>query len=105
VVVLTTLLIGARGLAWVLDCEDRLVSEGQAPWAVQAICGEPAQVQDTVEIVLKPVYDAFGRIVDHLPVAVPKSVWTYNFGSSRLVYLLTFLEGKLVKIETAGYGR
>jgi Protein of unknown function (DUF2845) len=104
VVVLTTSLGAGPGLAWALDCGGRLVSEGQAPWEVQAICGEPTQVDDTVEIVLKPVYDVFGRAVDHLPVAVPKSVWTYNFGPSRLVYRLTFREGTLVHIETGGYG-
>jgi Protein of unknown function (DUF2845) len=104
VVGLIALLMGALGLAWALDCGGRLVSEGQAPWEVQAICGEPTQVQDTVDIILKPVYDPFGRVVDHLPVAVPKSVWTYNFGPSRLIYLLTFREGKLVHIETGGYG-
>jgi Protein of unknown function (DUF2845) len=101
---LTALLMGALGLAWALDCGGRLVSEGQAPWEVQAICGEPTQVYDTVEIILQPVYDPFGHVVDHLPVAVPKSVWTYNFGPSRLIYLLTFREGKLVHIETGGYG-
>jgi hypothetical protein len=103
--VLMTLLVGARGSAWTLDCEGRLVSEGQAPWEVQAICGEPTQVQDTVEIILQPVYDPVGRVVAHLPVAVPKSVWTYNFGSSRLIYFLTFRAGKLAHIETGGYGR
>jgi hypothetical protein len=104
VAVLTAVVCGAQGLTWALDCEGRLVSEGQAPWEVQAICGEPAQVQDTVEIILQPVYDPFGRVVDHLPVAVPKSVWTYNFGSSRLIYFLTFRDGKLAHIETGGYG-
>jgi hypothetical protein len=47
---------------------------------------------------------ALRRVVDHLPVAVPKSVWTYNFGPSRLIYRLTFREGKLAHIETGGYG-
>jgi hypothetical protein len=104
VVVLTTLLGTGPELAWALDCEGHLVSEGQAPREVQAICGEPTQVHDTVEIILKPVYDVFGRAVDHLPVAVPKSVWTYNFGPSRLIYRLTFRDGKLTHIETGGYG-
>jgi hypothetical protein len=67
---------------------------------VQAICGEPTQVHDTVKIILQPVSDPFGHVGDHLPVAVPKSVWTYNFGSSRLIYRLTFCEGKLAHIET-----
>jgi hypothetical protein len=104
VAVLTAVVCGAQGLTWALDCEGRLVSEGQAPWEVQAICGEPAQVQDTVEIILQPVYDPFGRVVDHLPVAVPKSVWTDHVGSSRLIYFLTFRDGKLAHIETGGYG-
>ncbi|MDQ3829726.1 MAG: DUF2845 domain-containing protein [Candidatus Tectomicrobia bacterium] len=77
---------------------------GRADHEVQAICGEPTQVDDSVEIVLKPADDVFGRVVDHLPVAAPKSVWTYNFGPSRLVYRLTFREGTLVHIETGGYG-
>jgi hypothetical protein len=98
------MMCGISGGAWALDCEGRLVSEGHAPWEVQAICGEPTQVHDTVEIVLQPVYNPFGRVVDHLPVAVPKSVWTYNFGSSRLIYFLTFRDGKLAHIETGGYG-
>jgi hypothetical protein len=41
VVVLTAMMGGALDHAWALDCDGRLVSEGQAPWEVQAICGEP----------------------------------------------------------------
>jgi hypothetical protein len=104
-VVLTAVICGAMGFARALDCEGRLVSLGQAPWEVHAICGEPTQVEDTLELIHKPVYGPSGRVVDYFPMAVPKSVWTYNFGPTRLVYLLTFLEGKLVKIETGGYGR
>jgi hypothetical protein len=87
-----------------LDCEGRLVSEGQTLSEVYAICGAPAQVDDSVDIILQPAYDPFRRVVDHLPVAVPKSVWTYNSGPSRLIYRLTFREGKLAHIETGGYG-
>ena len=104
VVVLTAVVLGAAGIVDALDCDGRLVSLGASPWDVQAICGDPAQVSDTIELVLKPVYDAQGRVAGHLPVGVPKQVWTYNFGSSRLMYILTFLEGTLVKIDTGGYG-
>ncbi len=103
-VVLTAVVLGAAGLTRALDCEGRLVTMGASPWDVQAICGDPIQVSDTIEIVLKPVYDPWGRVAGHLPVGVPKQVWTYNFGSSRLMYMLTFLEGALVKIDTGGYG-
>ena len=104
VVVLTAVVLGAAGIVDALDCDGRLVSLGASPWDVQTICGDPAQVSDTIELVLKPVYDAQGRVAGHLPVGVPKQVWTYNFGSSRLMYILTFLEGALVKIDTGGYG-
>jgi Protein of unknown function (DUF2845) len=78
--------------------------KAQASWEVQAICGEPTQVHDTVDVILQLVYDPFGRVVDHLPVAVPKGAWTDHVGPSRLIYRLTFREGKLVHIETGGYG-
>jgi Protein of unknown function (DUF2845) len=104
IVALTAVVLGAAGLGHALDCEGRLVTMGASPLDVQAICGDPAQVSDTIEIVLKPVYDPQGRVAGHVPVAVPKQVWTYNFGSSRLMYILTFLEGALVKIDTGGYG-
>jgi Protein of unknown function (DUF2845) len=103
-VVLTAVMLGWAGIVYALDCEGRLVSLGASPWDVQTICGDPAQINDTIELVLKPLYDPQGRVAGHLPVGVPKQVWTYNFGSSRLMYILTFLEGALVKIDTGGYG-
>jgi hypothetical protein len=104
VVALTAVVLGAAGIVHALDCEGRLVSQGASPWDVQTIWGDPVQVSDTVEVVVKPVYDPHGRVAGHVPVGVPKQVWTYNFGPSRLMYILTFLEGALVKIDTGGYG-
>jgi hypothetical protein len=69
---------------------------GHLWWAIQ--------VHDTIDIVLQSACDLSRRVVDHLPVAVPKHVWTYNVGPSRLVYCLTFREGTLAHIETGGYG-
>ena len=104
VVVLTAVGLGVAGIIYALDCEGRLDSIGIGPWDIQTIGGDPVQVSDAVEIVLKPVYDPEGRVAGHLPVGVPKQVWTYNFGSSRLMYILTFLEGAVVKIDAGGYG-
>jgi Protein of unknown function (DUF2845) len=103
-VALTVMVLGTTGVARALQCEGRLVSLGSSPWEVHTICGAPAQTEDSVEVVLKPAYDTHGHVAGHFPIAVPKHVWTYNFGPSRLIYMLTFLEGKLVKIETGGYG-
>jgi hypothetical protein len=104
VVALTVIALGMAEIVHALDCDGRLASIGDNTWEVQSICGAPVQVDDSVEVVLQPVYDAQGRVAGHLPIAVPKSVWTYNFGPTRLIYVLIFREGKLVKIETGGYG-
>jgi hypothetical protein len=103
-VVLTAMVLGAVSIGHALDCGGRLVLDGASPWDVQRICGDPEQVSETIEVVLKPVYDPQGRVAGHVPVGVTKQVWTFNFGSSRLLYILTFLEGSLVKIDTGGYG-
>jgi Protein of unknown function (DUF2845) len=102
VVALTAVVLGTAGIVSALDCQGRLVIMGASPWDVQGICGDPEQVNDTIEVVLKPAYGPQGRV--YVPVGVPKQVWTYNFGSSRLTYILTFLEGALVKIDTGWYG-
>jgi hypothetical protein len=104
VVMLAAVVLGVAGIGQAMDCDGKVGSMGTSPWDVQTICGDPAQVSNTVELVLKPVYDPQGRVAGHLPVGVPKQIWTYNFGSSRLMYILTFLEGALVKIDTGGYG-
>jgi len=102
--VLIAVVLGTAGLVHALDCHGRIVSMGASPWEVQEICGAPTQLHDTIEIVLRPAYDPQGRVAEHLPIGVSKQVWTYNFGSSRLIYMLTFLDGTLVKIDTGGYG-
>jgi hypothetical protein len=57
---LGAVVLGAAGIAQALDCEGRLVSIGDSPLAVLSICGEPAQVGDSVEVILKPVYHPNG---------------------------------------------
>jgi hypothetical protein len=52
----------------------------------------------------QPVYHPFERVVDHLPVAVPKRVWTDHVGPGRFICRLTLRDGKLVHIETGSYG-
>jgi hypothetical protein len=73
-VVLTAVVLGAAGIVHALDCEGRLVSMGASPWDVQTICSDPVQVSDTIEVVLKPVYNPQGHVAGHLPVGVPKQV-------------------------------
>jgi hypothetical protein len=53
VVVLSAVVMGTAGIARALAREGRLVSLGARPWDVQAICGDPTQASDTVDILLK----------------------------------------------------
>jgi len=99
---LAAVVLGAVGIGHALECGGRLVVDGASPWDVQRLCGDPVQVRESLEVVLKAADGPQGRV--YVPVGVPKQVWTYNFGSSRLIYILTFLEGALVKIDTGGYG-
>jgi hypothetical protein len=73
----TAVVLGAAGIVYALDCDGRIVSIGATLWDVQTICGDPVQVSDTVELVLKPVYNPQGHVAGHLPIGVPKQVWRH----------------------------
>jgi hypothetical protein len=105
VIILITVVWGTVEIASALQCEGRLASIGDSQWEVKETCGEPAHIEESIEVIPKLFYDEIRHIYVHTPVYVTKSIWTYNFGSTRLIYFLTFRENILVKIETGGYGR
>ncbi len=69
-----------------------------------SISGVPAQMEDAVGVILPPVYGFHGHRAGYIPITISKQVWTYHFGPTRLIDMLTFLEGKLVKIKTGASG-
>jgi hypothetical protein len=88
-----------------LRCGNDLITEGDPQLRVQRLCGEPADVQRTVEF-REASYWIDGRLVQ---VAggwreVPIETWTYNFGPNRFMRRLRFEDGLVVAIETLGYG-
>jgi hypothetical protein len=87
-----------------LRCGNKLVTTGDTRAAVQAKCGEPADVQ-TRAILRRPRYDLHGRIYygDGL-IEVPVELWTYNFGPRKLIRRIRFVDGLVEEIETLGYG-
>jgi hypothetical protein len=104
VVILAMLWWGLCDTALALQCDGKVVSEGYQTWRVREICGEPANIYDTQQAIPQRYYDPYQRTYVHMFVYINKSVWTYNFGSNRLIYILTFEDYKLVNIETGGYG-
>jgi hypothetical protein len=105
IMVLIAVLVGVAEVALALQCGGRIASTGDSKWEVQEACGEPAYIEESIEVIPKVIYDEFRHRYVQIPVYVSKSVWTYNFGPTRLIYFLTFRENTLVKIETGGYGR
>ncbi len=76
-----------------LRCGSRIVSVAAITAAVRAVCGEPAYV-DRFD-------DAYPD--EHRYVA-DSEVWTYDFGPHQLLRLLRFRNGRLVSVDTDGYG-
>ena len=86
-------------------CGNRVITSGMPQIAVQAACGEPAQVTRS-SILRRPVFWRHGRpwyASDDL-VPVPVETWVYNFGTQRLMQELRFVDGVLEEIATLGYG-
>lgn len=89
-----------------LRCGSRLVSEGDGKDKVRTLCGEPTSVS-LAGVARGPHYyydrydyPYFERSWEEMPI----EVWTYNFGSSRLLRKLRFVGDELVDIRTDGYG-
>jgi len=77
-----------------LRCHGNLVTRGDLAIEVVDACGRPDFVDP---------WDESGHRHSHHFVPHIEE-WTYNFGPSRLLYLLRFRRGKLVNIETVGHG-
>jgi hypothetical protein len=104
--VLSVVVLGAAlGTALALDCHGRLVVIGASPWEVVERCGEPANIETVTKYLPQQTYDYILQRYVQTLVPMEQSIWTYNFGSSRFLYYLTFQEGKLIDIKTGEYGR
>jgi hypothetical protein len=89
-----------------MRCGTRIVSGGDGKDKVRALCGEPTSIsfvgiQSAPRYYYGPYdYSYFGPGL----IEVPVEIWTYNFGSSRLLRKLRFVGDELDEIRTDGYG-
>lgn len=95
---------GTIGSVLAQDCHGRLIVIGASPWEVIDRCGEPTAVEDVMEYIPQRTFDPTSKTPIYILVPVQQSIWTYNFGSTRLLYYLTFQQGKLIGIKTGDYG-
>jgi hypothetical protein len=93
-----------------MRCGSRLVSVGDGKDKVRNLCGEPTDVAFAGTIGRRSYpsypntssydYSYFGPAWIEMPV----EIWTYNFGSSKLLRKLRFIGDQLVEIRTDGRG-
>ncbi len=101
VVICTALLTGSSahaGSAVGLRCGGYLISEGYHEALVKTLCGEP----DSVSIYHRHVHTGPGSSDNHRDIEVTE--FLYNFGPQKFMRVLRFEGGRLVSIESAGYG-
>jgi Protein of unknown function (DUF2845) len=99
-----TMAAGCAG-ADALQCGTTLVGNGDTRDQVMAKCGNPADVVRSTQFVQSVAW------VNGIPVAagnalieVPVESWLYNFGPTKLMRRVIFESGRVVAIETLGYG-
>ncbi|MDH5344164.1 MAG: DUF2845 domain-containing protein [Gammaproteobacteria bacterium] len=106
------LLLAAES-AWALRCGSRIVKEGMYESEVIDLCGEPATAR-RLGYVLRPyiikVSDGeFGshgtkRVYGGYHQELEVTELLFNFGPHKLMRIIRFEGGRVVSIETAGYG-
>ena len=104
----------AVSFAWVgpaqaddtMRCGSRLVSTGDGKDKVRTLCGQPTNVS-LAGVVRQGSYGYGPYDYSYFGpgwVDLPVELWTYNFGSSKLLRRLRFVGDELVEIRTEGYG-
>jgi len=111
----TALLCTAAALAIVLwaspsealSCRNRLVRVGDASARVLELCGDPVEIVQREVARSRSVQRVLpdgSVVVDTITVTVVVEDWTYDFGPQRFMRRLRFEEGRLIAMETLGYG-
>lgn len=111
------LLVGGEPV-FAMRCGSKLVREGDHQIKVNARCGKPAFVQERVvyregiprrslenggwkrqSLVQRELRWAYRSVVP-----VPLEVWVYNRGPRRLMQEILFEEGRVISVQSLGYG-
>lgn len=104
--VLASLFVAAPTFATEMEtmiCKNGIVSKGDMPIEVVAKCGEPAQRAQREEKRIERIWEPQGKERTALSL-VTVDDWTFNFGPNEFMQRLLFENGRLVRIESLGYG-
>jgi hypothetical protein len=81
-------------------CDASALRVGDAKLDLLAKCGPPA-LQERTGVRPPTLVTSVTR---HALAAVEVEVWTYDFGPQSFVQLVTLENGRVVKVESGGYG-
>jgi hypothetical protein len=87
------------GHAYSFYCGNELVTEGDISAEVYLKCGDPLWREKHIEETVDLAHHGSARTI-----YIEVEEWLYNFGQFSWMYYLRFENGKLVNIETRGYG-
>lgn len=123
-------ILGGWAQATAFYCDRSLVTSGETTGEVLQKCGEPIARSEWLEDIIEtflveppqgdrhtrgrfppgrtpPDKSRRGRIYEQeisRRIQVLHEEWTYNFGPHRLIHVLHFENGRLVRVQTRGYG-
>jgi hypothetical protein len=104
--VLTLMILAAAPLhAQTLQCGTKLVTKGDISAKVAALCGRPTHIEHSF---ISRAWTA--RIAGQVSqgattmIEIPVEVWIYNLGPDKLMQQIRFEDGKVVNINSLGYG-
>ena len=104
--VLTLMILAAAPLhAQTLQCGTKLVTKGDISAKVAALCGRPTHIEHSF---ISRAWTA--RIAGQVSqgattmIEIPVEVWIYNLGPDKLMQQIRFEDGKVVNIDSLGYG-
>lgn len=87
-----------------MRCGSKVIGEGDSIDEVLAYCGEPVERHRTW-IRRQPRFEYGG---EEIPFPgeedVPVDVWRFDFGSSKLMRRIRFVDGKVDRIDTLEHG-
>jgi hypothetical protein len=92
-------MLAAPGPAFALRCGNNIVDVGDSKIEVLAKCGEPTLKEEVGEDITRERDSRESRKAKRY---VEK--WTYNFGSTRFIYVLTIRDGKVIDISSEDKG-
>ena len=96
-------IVAAPARADGLRCGSKLVSRGDTRASVHSKCGEPADITHKT-LVRRPSYLLRGHLYYGEEEVVDVENWTYNFGPSKFMRRVRFVDGIVDDVETLDYG-